>query len=133
MPPNVTRCTTCDVFGLKTHFWLKFNLILVVILIWAATQLLATQPASMCRVIPSQIQNSVLSTEFYQVSVNPVLKFLKDSLECSFTVRYVGHSDLVSFTDFLSMHFSSLSRSLAKTLNKTGPNIVSWSTLLDIY
>lgn len=60
----------------------------------------------MYRVIPSQVQNSpLLFIDFYKVSVNPNCRYLKDSLECSFIIRYVGHSQLVPFTDLLSVMF----------------------------
>lgn len=134
MPPNVDQCTLCDSLALRAHFWLKFNLSLVVTPIWATTQPLGTQPVPTYKVIPSQIQNSaLLFIEFDKVSVNPNFKFLKDFLECSFTIRYVGYCQLVSFTDLRRVYFVSSSRSLVKTLKNAGPSIHPWSTPLATY
>ena len=60
----------------------------------------------MCRVVPFQLQDFVLPfTQFYEVSITTKIKFLKDTMDCNFTIWYIGQCQLVPFRDLLRVYF----------------------------
>ncbi|KAF1440525.1 Zinc finger RNA-binding protein, partial [Pygoscelis papua] len=137
---NQLRCELCDDASrllcckgtLLAHVQLGVRQDPRVLFCQAAFQLGGCQHILVHGVVPRWLQNFALPlVELHEIPIGPFLQPVEVPLDGSTTLWHISHSSqFVSSANLWRVHSAPSSRSLMKVLNRTGPSIDPWCTLL---